>query len=1042
MARTISPALATALAEQFGEEPVTVIEVQWAVDGQRHLYGDKDVPASNVKGRIMQIGNLDFVINVNDGSDSADIEIVLSDIDGHLKNIIDTVDVHKRDVWVYQWMKSTSFSDKALVFQGEINSPLIWNEGDRTLKFAVVSKIEDAEIGFSIEEGNFLNPPTELIGVPWPLKFGTTINVPALRFTSPVEGTLVTGVGISDFTLPFRIDAAEDIICQKTFRGYTSTYSANGLSLIITPFYYPDEGCMMSRCENITNLKRQLREQRKYEFEKITILDGEKFPQGTVITLDIDGGKFTGRFLGTTETPSKIFEIASRKHPDFDELGGIPTESKVNKIIRDKLDEATNNCGPIEPTESVSKDQNVKDLEESEKSIEFFNAIPTADFFWATPGSKVTLDSDELIVYCTNLLPETVHVVTAYRQFEAGKKLVTVPPSYYTVRTADFNTYLTTELVFDKPLSKIDDTWEDDLYVTSTSTVGPNTVDIMIWLISKYTNLTYDTVSFDYVRERLENYPSDFPILERKNILTCLQEIAFQCRCAIYLRDRKFYLKYLSEQPEAITDITESDVDANTLELFHTDTEDLVTKLVAEWKRDYSLEDPNKIILRHNIKKYGVKEEVINWYIYNELDYIHKSATFWLLRKANTWKQLRFSTPIHKLILETFDGVDLILSAFVPGTIRGLISKSDWNSATRTLDFEVWTPVKSGTTVAYNFAWPADISEELIWPEQQDYDLGNVGSGDAPGFTADPPAGHPLSEDFGLAQGYSFGPCGTQVTNGSLGDSSQQTCGNGNGDKNPSDSGDSKKEKSVGGGAAPDSTIDPGEINTESTNPAYGSTDEDKEAELERRIDAVEKQTASNQARSNNANEKAGGKGSGTQDREDDDFLPDPDDLPASACKHFLSIFNFKITSVSLEAGGLSSDPGAIGRPAGSQFVRTDKLYFDTFCETTQAGNALNEQVAAKFDAWEFVVGEVAPISAVRTEDTFCTKSNCDRQDRDEDGNPIGYKPIPTASSSEIHDEAGNDDDDNQSPGDYFDSLIPYLNPEDCKNEDCPPVEE
>ncbi len=42
-----------------------------------------------------------------------------------------------------------------LIFRGKISSPVVWSEGDRTVSFNIISQIEDAEIGFSPEEGQF-----------------------------------------------------------------------------------------------------------------------------------------------------------------------------------------------------------------------------------------------------------------------------------------------------------------------------------------------------------------------------------------------------------------------------------------------------------------------------------------------------------------------------------------------------------------------------------------------------------------------------------------------------------------------------------------------------------------------------------------------------------------------------------------------------------------------------------------------------------------------------------------------------------------------
>ena len=59
-------------------------------------------------------------------------------------------------------------------------------------------------------------------------------------------------------------------------------------------------------------------------------------------------------------------------------------------------------------------------------------------------------------------------------------------------------------------------------------------MEILKDLIANYTDLTWDATSFNHVQEKLQPFPANFPLLERKNAIQVLQEIAFQARCAIW----------------------------------------------------------------------------------------------------------------------------------------------------------------------------------------------------------------------------------------------------------------------------------------------------------------------------------------------------------------------------------------------------------------------------------------------------------------------------------------------------------------------------
>ena len=101
-----------------------------------------------------------------------------------------------------------------------------------------------------------------------------------------------------------------------------------------------------------------------------------------------------------------------------------------------------------------------------------------------------------------------------------------------------FGKYLPSHIV-----NQID--WEDELYVSFTSDVGPNAVDIMEWIITNFSSNSYDSTSFSAVRTQLAGFPMNFTLSETREVMGLLEEIAYQAQCVIYLRDDVFYLLYL-----------------------------------------------------------------------------------------------------------------------------------------------------------------------------------------------------------------------------------------------------------------------------------------------------------------------------------------------------------------------------------------------------------------------------------------------------------------------------------------------------------------
>lgn len=861
----------SALATAQGLKPSILIEIDWT-DGGTAKYADKTVGA--YRGKILSIDSLDSIIKVSEGSDSTQVTLTLDDTDGSIKGIIDNVDVHKRPARLYQWFEGLGTDDKFLLFAGQVSSPILWDEGTRAVTIDIVTRIEDAEVGFSIEEGQFPLLATDLVGKPWPLVFGRCVNVPALKITTPREGTLIDGFGIRDYTLSDRNALAEIICCpnnsivdykiggftlteqqqsqimscvattptlgqciyvEMANRGVTDqavndyykqvydiqtridngTYQlnpnqggpeeANALidgNVVVIPIYGPDPQCVQTRCEEVEEIVFQIQEQSSFEFSSVRIVNGEKFPQNQTITLQVGGAYITGKFAGN------LFTIQKRIHPEIVELGAYgqyPTAEEIAEIkaggvgrtlalanfgTRVGIDKAIylkslpENSGVVVLSTCVQNGSGYQDVTDCQaNSLASLNNYPQSEFAWINAGEKVTYSFDEETVYVANILPSDIRCVTAFRNLDIGQRLLlVVPDDYYTTRVTDYGQYQVTEIVFNRPLSQIGDGWEDEIYVTLESTVGPNVVDEMQWLIENYTDFAVDAASFAATAAKVANYPADFPLLDRKNVLTALEEMAFQSRIAITLRNNTFYVKYLSESPTPVATITGADVIENTLQLTHTDTEDIVTKLIAEWKDDHA-RDSKQIILRNNVNKYGTQVGTFDYYIYNQFELVEKSALFWLIRKSNTWKRVTFNAPLTRLALEPLDDITVNIPQLTPGAVPGIVESATYNPDDNTVSLSIWLAVRSGEVVEYDWAFPSSTLQ--TWPPPNESGI-TFGPGSTPGSFVIAPIGHPLSDTPGTvnvpdgfpAQQFetSIDTCGTEIPTEKL----QYCCGSSN----------------------------------------------------------------------------------------------------------------------------------------------------------------------------------------------------------------------------------------------------------------------
>ena len=751
--RTITAGALAEITKDNGAEPVNIVEIQWVEGDSRTSYADRDI-GTTVQGKIMELSALDSVVGVSGGSDSQSISLTIDDSDETIKNIFDAHDIHKRPVWVYQWFEGLPLTDKFLLFRGQVNSPIEWDEGARTFRFDVVTKVEDKEVGFSAEEGQFPQIPDSLIGRPWPMAFGTVLDMPAIRLAKSISGTTQQGVGIvsgkdehrqvrngnDSNRIGLGMQLAKMAPQASVLAKAAHDWSVRGGGL---PGAAQQAASLFSQANAISAQmtraaasfeasEKQTRDQRQEQVEDlehggvaegpstIKILGGEDFPQGVPVTVDIGGGLFTGIF------DCQDFRILSRSHPE--------NEARAAQAL------AQTQEGGVQEVNGGSYDVSAQGATQVYRQRGFIigaqtigpvaNVNQVMQHHWADAGSQVNLVSDLQQRYIVSIVPGTVRAVKAYKQFEGVRKLVNVPNALWSQITENFGPITAETVELTKQLSSIPDQgWEDEIYVTFESSVGPNTVDVIEYFIDTYSDLSKDATSFAAVKTKLAPFPSNFALFDRPQILDLLRDIAFQCRCALFIKDDTVYLKYLPEDPTADETVTEDDIASQSVSVTLTPTEDLITKMIVTWRPTYADEDERKMILRHNVSKYGDQAQEFDWFIYTQPDIIRKAATFWLIRKSNTWKRVRFKTFLNKLRLETFDTVNFNPNRdFVAtGAVKTVVEQAVYDSEDNTIQFECLVPVKAGTMTQYKFFWPA--AAEGTFPLPEDFPGGdNIGA--------------------------------------------------------------------------------------------------------------------------------------------------------------------------------------------------------------------------------------------------------------------------------------------------------------------------
>lgn len=369
-----------------------------------------------------------------------------------------------------------------------------------------------------------------------------------------------------------------------------------------------------------------------------------------------------------------------------------------------------------------------------------YEEIPLRNNWRADAGTPIYECGNEEDIYIANILPSTIKSVYAERTTEEGEQVfVPIPSRYYTKREShNLGTYDVTALIFPRALRSIPgEGWTDTVYVTMDVSVGPNVVDVIEWLINTYTDKSPNAANFTAIRAKVAKYPTSFALFERPNVLEEIKRIAWESRLAVYIFDNEFFLQYLSEEPTEDYTLTDSEIEHQGLQLQYTDTQSLVTRLSSQYELHYGPKDENhrtpEVVLRHNVKKYGLHKRTEFFHTYNLRELVEKSATFWMIRQSDTWKKLTvraFHPTLHLDPLNTFM-VSLNQEHFASEDTKCFIERAAYDPKTQKMLFTLHTGVKVGDDTQYPFFWPA-LDAPVEWPTLEEQAAGAAG-GHGPG---------------------------------------------------------------------------------------------------------------------------------------------------------------------------------------------------------------------------------------------------------------------------------------------------------------------
>ncbi len=794
MGKTVSGGAIGQLNRKTGSEPIIIIGINWGLG--MTWYSSRNLAGYN--SNIVEIGAITSTKRQDTMCSSSSVTISFSDTDGSMKFIIDTRNPEKAPAVVYLAFAGTRSNDFIELIRGKTAGPVEWDEGSRRLTLSIESHTESEEIGFSATQNDFHDIMVESEGIPWPIIFGSCAHVPALQIREHTTGHLKFPIKLYKTPSWKHIPSTKLAVLETD----PDVFSLHDEPPVKGKIYVEDgskfpqdeeirieiQDCIFrgsmhdelftvteSNAPRYTNVMFDRRgvatdplvaqsttdpdiENSRVAWIKRIIFGGESIIPSLVnhhIYLKVPGTKYKGSWYNyiVKQVGNKVWFRYPVIHPNTNEDYLIKQIDRIDRCYSLSANGMSVDVEGIwiQMSSTTGGRQNVDGkLPMGRVSIMMDDLEAQSNSWWQCPSEvEVHLwNQEDPDIYIASLVElEEIKAVFGKRRvlMSDGKTkevIEQIPQIYYSTQLQSnyqVRGQLASAVLFQHPLtSYAGQEWTGEIYVTGTSTIGPNSADIIKWVFENWTDLQPDS-SFQHIRDSVEAHEAHFAMFDKRDALRFASEIAYQSRCGLILDSERVGIRFLAEQPTALNILNESNTELDSLKRSSTPTSEITTRLIASWSETYREKSRLSEIFQKNVSKtervirslvpsnrrrrtetrysvyeenmdvYGVRGRDESAYIYAKQEDVQTYLDFWGHRFSNSWQLVSLRTTLLGTILQVFDGItlqyantSLLNTALITGQIEEVvINPSDWS-----VSLLIWLPRIAGSNLVDSRAWP------------------------------------------------------------------------------------------------------------------------------------------------------------------------------------------------------------------------------------------------------------------------------------------------------------------------------------------------
>ncbi len=643
--------------------------IQFFINGTEYRYST--LPLFNAK-KGLKIGSKALEL-LNSSGQTGSLPVNIVDYDSSLREIIQTKNLMMCEANAFVIFEDLTWDDRVLVFSGRIETPFKWDENTRIVQFNIL--------------------PYALEGlIPGPIVFG---DMPGVHVRDDLDGLMMVSplyckshgkrrrdrlnfVEHNNFfyiNIDIPIDMREHVVNNVTVPiGYSLI-----VDNIVVKGYFKNS--RLFHCTFVND---------SYGMAGITsrqTVDKDKQSNNTFWTLpgleNMDGNYL--RILVTLEYDIFI----SDERPSY-------------------MDEEVF----LQSTFLVSEGSGLDTSIIPEKKKESFRYICKCSSYDSTTG-KVTIDKAPHNAYGEPVLLDNTNgqIVGVYGKYPLQKTgdmyndyaeqwstadnakinfinyeretIISVLPSNSVLNVFDnsMNLQLTSEYSIQlSPQTTITREGIESVWCSVSSSVGPNVIDIIKYIIENYTELSFNTSNYTALHLLHENFPIGLYYPDDVIVGAVIKDICRQACLEYTIYGGVFMLKDATSKPDITNSLTldKSQLEIGSVSWKTSRSKDLATVLKGTWSET---EYPNHINeyyeASNNIALFGEIHSNMDFPMYHAEGGIKRAITYYLDKRSNVWENVYLRCFLNGMNMYLYDRVTADMPEI--GVNSGIITEFDFD---------------------------------------------------------------------------------------------------------------------------------------------------------------------------------------------------------------------------------------------------------------------------------------------------------------------------------------------------------------------------